>query len=215
MSTKKKRLLFLNSISEESISYSNKIEVSSIPLIETFAKKLNLKDLNKNIPWIITSQSAARLIKKLPVISQKIYVVGKKTASHFKNAIYPKKNTALELAKLIELNQEKKVIFLCGDKRRDDLPNYLKSVKIELQEVVVYQSKIIDKNVNLYDYDALAFMSPSTVYAMAKNNGFGSLPCFAIGETTGEALNKHGQVYKISEEPNAVSLIKAAEHFLK
>ena len=77
MSTKKKRLLFLNSISEESISYSNKIEVSSIPLIETFAKKVNLKDLNKNIPWIITSQSAARLIKKLPVISQKIYVVGK------------------------------------------------------------------------------------------------------------------------------------------
>ena len=111
MSTKKKRLLFLNSISEESISYSNKIEVSSIPLIETFVKKLNLKYLNKNIPWIITSQSAARLIKKLPVISQKIYVVGKKTASHFKNAIYPKKNTALELAKLIELNQEKKVIF--------------------------------------------------------------------------------------------------------
>lgn len=211
----KKRLLFLNSISEELKNHSDKIETYCIPLIETNSKKLNPKDYEINLPWVISSQSAAKIIKEFPELSNKIYAVGKKTASHFKSAIYPKINTALELAKLIELNKEKKVIFFCGNKRRDDLPNYLKSIKIDLKEVVVYDTKILDKNVNLLDYDALAFMSPSSVNAMANRNGFGHLPCFAIGKTTGEALSQHNQDYKLSDEPNAASIIKAAEYFFK
>ena len=66
--------------------------------------------------------------------------------------------------------------------------NYLNSIEIEVKEVVVYDTEIIDKNVNLLDYDALAFMSPSSVNAMANKNGFGNLPCFAIGKTTGDSF---------------------------
>jgi uroporphyrinogen-III synthase len=215
METNKKRLLFLNSIPEELKNQSNKIEVYCIPLIETYPKNISYKLFDSNIPWVITSKTAAKVIKKFPILSNKIYVVGKKTAKHFKNAIYPKIHTALELAKLIEFNKEKKVIFFCGDKRRNDLPNYLKSVAIEVEEVVVYHSKIIDKTVNLLDYNGLAFMSPSSVHAMAKKNGFGNLSCFAIGKTTGEALKQYGQNYKLSDEPNAVSIINIAEQFLK
>lgn len=214
MGIKKKRLLFLNSITEELITSSESLEVSSIPLIKTTPKKIDF-DFDINLPWVITSQSAAKIVKKFPKISTKVYVVGQRTASHFNGAISPKISTSLELAKLIKKNKEKKVIFFCGNKRRDDLPNYLNLANIEVKEVVIYDTKIIDKNVNLYDYDGLAFMSPSAVNAMAKKNGFGNLKCFAIGKTTGEALNQHGQNYKLSDEPNAASLIKAAEYFLK
>tara|TARA_B110000003_G_scaffold113822_1_gene116490 strand:- start:19377 stop:20024 length:648 start_codon:yes stop_codon:yes gene_type:complete len=211
----KKRLLFLNSISEELKDYSNKIESHCIPLIKTSSNKINPKDYDTKMPWVITSQSAAKVITEFPKLSDKIYTVGQRTASHFKDAIFPEINTALELAKLIERNNEKKVVFFCGNKRRDDLPNYLNSIKIEVKEVVVYDTEIIDKNVNLLDYDALAFMSPSSVNAMANKNGFGNLPCFAIGKTTGEALNQHNQNYKLSDEPNAASIIEAVEYFFK
>jgi uroporphyrinogen-III synthase len=215
MRLKKKRLLFLNSIAQELITYSESIEVFSIPLIRTIPKKVNFKNYDTNLPWVITSQSAAKIINEFPKISTKIYCVGQRTASYFKNPIYPEINTALELAKLIEQNKEKSVVFFCGNKRRDDLPKYLNSIKIEVKEVIVYDTKIIDKNVNLHDYDALAFMSPSSVNAMANKNGFGELTCFAIGKTTGEALSQHNQKYKLSEEPNAASIIDAAEYFLK
>jgi uroporphyrinogen-III synthase len=215
MGLKKKRLLFLNSIAEELITYSESLEVFSIPLIKTTPKKVDFINYDINLPWVITSQSAAKIIKESPKVSTKIYAVGQKTASHFKGAIFPTISNSLELAKLIKKNKEKKVLFFCGNKRREDLPNYLNLANIEVKEVVVYDTEIIDKNVNLHDYDGLAFMSPSAVNAMAKKNGFGNLKCFAIGKTTGEALSLHGQNYKLSDEPNAVSLIKAAEYFLK
>ena len=145
MEIKKKRLLFLNSISKELKDYSNKIESHCIPLIKTSSNKINPKDYNTKIPWVITSQSAAKVITEFPELSEKIYTVGQRTASHFKDAIYPEINTAIELAKLIERNNEKRVVFFCGNKRRDDLPNYLNSIEIEVKEVVVYDTEIIDK----------------------------------------------------------------------
>ena len=41
MGIKKKRLLFLNSITEELITSSESLEVSSIPLIKTTPKKID------------------------------------------------------------------------------------------------------------------------------------------------------------------------------
>ena len=102
----KKRLLFLNSISEELKDYSNNIESHCIPLIKTSSNKINPKDYDTKMPWVITSQSAAKVITEFPKLSDKIYTVGQRTASHFKDAIFPEINTALELAKLIERNQE-------------------------------------------------------------------------------------------------------------
>ena len=70
----KKRLLFLNSISEELKDYSNKIESHCIPLIKTSSNKINPKDYDTKIPWVITSQSAAKVITEFPKLSDKIYL---------------------------------------------------------------------------------------------------------------------------------------------
>jgi len=213
MQNRNKRLLFLNSIDpniqEQKFAH---ISIHSIPLIKTVEKKFNLSDLNTNTSWVITSRKAAKIVSKIPT-PKKIYVVGERTATYFKNALFPKISTAIELAKLIESENEKEVIFICGNQRRIELPKYLENCNIKVKEVVVYNTELIDKTVNLLDYDALAFMSPSSVKAMAKNSGFGNLPCFAIGTTTAKALFENNKKCIISSKPSAVSLIQAAQDF--
>jgi uroporphyrinogen-III synthase len=107
------------------------------------------------------------------------------------------------------------VIFICGDKRRDDLPEILKSFYIEVKEVHVYQTINLNKTVNLHAIDGLAFMSPSAVYSLAQNGGFNNLPCFAIGPTTAQALKDKGQQCIISKATTAKSLVETAKNYFK
>ena len=210
-----KRLLFLNAIDKcFHDAYFENIKVSSIPLIERIPISFNISELDLELPWVITSKKAAELIKilKLP---NKIYTVGPKSSSFFKNSISPTKSSALELAKLIASQKEKKVVFICGNMRRKELPDFLKKHNIEVKEVVVYRTEFVDKNVNLQDYDALAFMSPSSVKAWSLKNSFGSLPCFAIGQTTAKSLKKLGQNCIVSKKPNVASIIEAAQIYFK
>ena len=212
---KKKKLLFLNTIDKSLINKDFKnIKVFSLPMIKTIARKFVDADLKSNFPWVITSQNAAKLIskKKLP---DKVYTIGEQTAKYFKNSITPKKSCSVELAKLIVSNNEKEIIYLCGNQRRNELPEYLLNFNIKVNELIIYDTKYLDKIVNLHDYDALAFMSPSSVLAMQKSNGFGELPCFAIGLTTAKTLNKIGLKCVISDNASVKSIIEAAQNYFK
>ena len=93
------------------------------------------------------------------------------------------------------------------------MPDYLSKLNIKVEEVIVYDTKYLEKTVNLSNYDALAFMSPSSVKAMHDSNGFGGLPSFAIGETTAQSLNKIGEKCIISSSPSIRSIIEAAQDF--
>jgi uroporphyrinogen-III synthase len=216
MKSTPKTLLFLNTLSKEQLNdftdYS--LNVDSTPLIETEALSFDKSLLDTNIPWVFTSQTAVDLIAGLP-LSKKIYAIGQKTASKLSNAIIPNISTAKELAKIIIENKEKKVIFICGDKRRDDLPEILKSFYIEVKEVHVYQTINLNKTVNLHAIDGLAFMSPSAVNSLAQNGGFNNLPCFAIGPTTAQALKDKGQQCIISKATTAKSLVETAKNYFK
>ena len=212
---KKKKLLFLNTIDKSLINKDFKnIKVFSLPMIKTIARKFVDSDLKSNFPWVITSQNAAKLIskKKLP---DKVYTIGEQTAKYFKNSLTPKKSSSIELAKLIVSNNEKEIIYLCGNQRRNELPEYLLNFNIKVNELIIYDTKYLDKIVNLHDYDALAFMSPSSVLAMQKSNGFGGLPCFAIGLTTAKTLNKIGLKCVISDNASVKSIIEAAQDYFK
>ena len=104
---------------------------------------------------------------------------------------------------------------MCGNQRRNELPEYLLNFNIKVNELIIYDTKYLDKIVNLHDYDALAFMSPSSVLAMQKSNGFGGLPCFAIGLTTAKTLNKIGLKCVISDNASVKSIIEAAQNYFK
>mgnify|MGYP001303607736 CR=1 FL=1 len=65
--TNRKHILFLNQVDNESLSTDNLI-VSCEPLIKTIPLEFESNQWDKNIPWVLTSKTAAKLIiqEKLP-----------------------------------------------------------------------------------------------------------------------------------------------------
>ena len=72
--TKRKHILFLNQIDNKLLSTDN-FRVSCEPLIKTIPLEFDSNQWNKNIPWVITSRMATKLIieENLP---KKIYAIG-------------------------------------------------------------------------------------------------------------------------------------------
>jgi len=209
--TDRKHILFLNQVDEESLSTDN-LRVSCQPLIKTIPLEFDSNQLDINIPWVLTSRTAANLIykEKLP---KKIYAIGSKTAKNLPQAIHPKTATAKDVAKLIIENGENEVLFICGKQRRTELAQILKTANIKIKEAVVYRTEILKKELNLQSIDGLAFMSPSSVKGMNENGGFNGLPCFAIGTTTAQTLKEYGQQPIISKKSSAESIILTAQAY--
>jgi len=85
----------------------------------------------------------------------------------------------------------KKIIFFCGDQRRDELPAILKDHGIEVEEIVVY--KTIPQTIRIdKQYDGIAFYSPSAVDSFFSVNDLNaSTIVFSIGLTTSDAIRKY------------------------
>ena len=95
-----------------------------------------------------------------------------------------------DLADLIIADEVKDVIFFCGNKRRDVLPEKLSKAGINVQEITVYQN--ISNPVKVEeDFMAILFFSPSAVESFFKNNTMGNAVAFAIGNTTADAIAKY------------------------
>ncbi len=207
----RKHILFLNQVDNESLS-TDDFKISCVPLIKTIPLDFDSNQWDKNIPWVVTSSTASKLIieENFP---EKIYAIGSKTAENIPQAILPKKATAKGVAKLIIENGEKEVLFICGKQRRTELSELLNAANIKLNEAVVYRTEILQKKLNLQSVDGLAFMSPSSVKGMSQNGGFNGLPCFAIGTTTAQTLTEYGQQPIISKESSAESIMQTAQAF--
>jgi uroporphyrinogen-III synthase len=99
--------------------------------------------------------------------------------------------TANSLASIIDVNAAP-VIFFCGDKRMDTIPEAMKSKGIALEEMVVYQT-LHAPSVILKKYDGILFFSKSAVESFVSAN---KLPVhatfFVIGSTTAVALRNYG-----------------------
>lgn len=109
----------------------------------------------------------------------------------------------------------RKVVFFCGDQRRDDLPQKLKSHGIGVEEIVVYQTIQTPKQLTK-TYDGILFFSPSSVHSLFSLN---SLPqktqLFAIGRTTAKAIKQYTSANVIiADLPGKESLVKKAMLYL-
>ena len=181
------------------------LSVKEIPL-----STLKLNHFPERIPsasaWVFTSQNA---VKNLPKISFSgpVYASGNQTAKALMEKGFEAKlganETALSLAKKITEDGVKSVVFFCGNMRRNELPEYLAKKNIELTEIVVYQTILSPKSLQIHKGDALFFMSPSAVESFAMKNEFHSeINYYSIGETTAEALRNKG-VKKINTAAEA------------
>ncbi|MBV9961446.1 MAG: uroporphyrinogen-III synthase [Parafilimonas sp.] len=129
----------------------------------------------------------------------RIYCIGnttKKLVSEYfgESLITGTANNATELAeKIIEDSSTDEVIFFCGDKRRDELPGLLRENDIEVDEIEVYQTKMIQHTVTK-NYNGILFFSPSAVESFFSNNKLNEQTIlFAIGNTTANEIKKYSK----------------------
>jgi uroporphyrinogen-III synthase len=111
---------------------------------------------------------------------------------------------ALNLAHNIDVNiSSSPIVFFCGDKRMNTIPEIMKDKGIDLEEIIVYRT-LYTPSVILKKYDGILFFSKSAVESFASAN---KLPAgttlFAIGGTTAKALRDY--------EGNALSIIQSPD----
>jgi uroporphyrinogen-III synthase len=110
---------------------------------------------------------------------------------------------ALNLVHSIDVNiGSSPIVFFCGDKRMNTIPEIMKSKGIALEEIIVYQT-LYTPSVILKKYDGILFFSKSAVESFASAN---KLPVdttlFAIGGTTAKALRDYaGDTLPIIQSP--------------
>ncbi|HVZ25994.1 MAG TPA: uroporphyrinogen-III synthase [Sediminibacterium sp.] len=99
-------------------------------------------------------------------------------------------HTALTLAHHLLENEPDAVeaFFFCGDKRRPELPDFLRSNGVEVVELVVYQTLLTPVQLKK-QYQAILFYSPSAVESFfAVNIVPAETMLFAIGSTTAKRI---------------------------
>ncbi|KAJ2964426.1 hypothetical protein NQZ79_g649 [Umbelopsis isabellina] len=114
-----------------------------------------------------------------------------------------------------------KLLFLVGDKRRDELPNIMKSASIPLDEINVYQTQLrsdldqcLQKIISSSKLDWVVLFSPSGSSAydiISSRLSETELPRLAaIGETTSRHLKDRGyRVHAVADKPDAYHLTRA------
>jgi len=144
----------------------------------------------------------------------RIYSIGNTTRQLVKKyfgeeAIAGTAESAAELAELIvEEDNSDDIFFFCGEQRRDELPDILRSNDIDVNEIVVYQTIQVKHKIEK-TYHGILFFSPSAVQSFFSNNKISDKTIlFAIGNTTATEIKKYANNKIITgDEPSKENLV--------
>ncbi len=174
----------------------------------------------KNV--IFTSQNGVNSVHKslaqyvMPF--ERIFCVGDKTKALAEQLFGPQlfgatvhmESSALALAKhIVDNHSGINFTFFCGDRRLDDLPDYLRKNQVNHKEVIVYKTHYKTEIVT-GKVDCVLFFSPSAVKSYLKENKPDPI-VFCIGQTTAMEAKKHFKRVETSPNPsvqNVVELVK-------
>lgn len=227
-----KNILFTRTISEKQRQFGESLGllIHAIPFIEI--ELLNpsqdqIKKINYHADsdWIFTSQNAVKSIS--PVLSQlhenlerKYYAVGEKTAQELKDIglqpLIPNQHNVIALVELLKKASAKSYIYYTGNLRRNTITNYFTDQEIAYQEILCYQTKLIQPEIEIKSFDAICFCSPSAVISFfRKYNPDKSVPCIAIGNTTALKLLEYTEFVVLAEQTNIFAMLEMCHDYLK
>jgi uroporphyrinogen-III synthase len=174
------------------------IETEPIESVEVQQEIENALLLSATV--VFTSMNAVEAVAECMEAEQpawQIYCIGNTTkelvTKYFgRHRIVGTADDAAELADLIVAESEgQDVIFFCGDRRRDALPEILRRHDIEVNEIVVYETIAVPHKITK-DYFGILFFSPSAVDSFfSVNKLMDQTVLFAIGNTTAETIKKY------------------------
>ncbi len=130
------------------------------------------------------------------------------------------KGTAFDgavLAGVIKTHGIKEVVFFCGDKRLDALPQFLYDNDVMVHEIVVYKTKETPAEVKKH-YQGIMFFSPNGVNSFFRLNDINPhTVLFAIGNTTARSIrSKTANKVVVCETPSKERMVdQVIEYFHK
>lgn len=212
LSTKDLPASLLESAAQQGFEITVQAFIRIQPVITTTLKEEISQLLQVYPACVFTSAHAVSSIQDFAQPAQ-IYCLAGATLDAVK-AAFPKAAilaTANDAAALAAKIQSSSVLFFCGNQRRDELPDLLAQKGIALKEVIVYETIAVETVLNM-DFDGLLFFSPSGVHSyFAVNHTGNNTICFAIGNTTAQALKTYtGNIVVNTGKPSAAQLIQTA-----
>ena len=176
----------------------------------------------KNI--IFTSQNTVKAFlqtiggQNVTKVNYSAFCVGEKTKSLLeKNGlnVLEMTNYGAELAKImVEKYENETFLFLCGDKRRNEIPSFLTKHKVTFKEQIIYQNTP-NPITFATDFDGILFFSPSGIQSYTTRNELRNSIAFCIGTTTAVEAQKHSKNIIIAEKPTVESVLEKVLAFSK
>lgn len=176
---------------------------------------------------IFTSQNGVQSFFKNKTASTRIkqcFCVGQKTALKLKengqNVLKSAKN-AMELAHFIVKNHKNEsFFFICGSRRRDEIPELLKKARIPVFELETYKTELKPRYFK-QKWASIMFFSPSGVesFVQGQKEGektktivpdyFTNTTAICIGNTTAKAAKKYISNIIVANSTTVESVIAA------
>ena len=185
---------------------ANNFEIINLPLIETKAidDSSGLETIENYDGVFLTSKQAAEIFKEKVQANfcGKVYVLGSRSYEILKDAnlslhFDESANSAREMLENIALEEleDKKFLFIRGDKSLRIVPDYLSKIA-SVDEAIVYETRNIAVEINKinelrekFKFAAVCFFSPSAAQSFIEQFGAEILHqtiIAAIGKTTAE-----------------------------
>lgn len=159
---------------------------------------------------IITSQNTVRALLENGIKIKTCFCVGKKTKALLERngfSVLETTEYGRELAHLIvKKHTDKKFIFFCGNKRREELPTILGEHGIVFEEIQVYKTHLNPKEFK-QEFNGVLFFSPSQVKSFTQKNSLKNQTAFCIGKTTAAEAEKHTKNTIIATKPTVENVI--------
>lgn len=227
----KKHILFTRSLNSEHLKYADKLELSviakafiQIDIRSLSESRIELINSKPESNWIFTSQNAVKAISKhissfKSLQEKKVFAVGDKTAEELLKigieALLPEQHNSQSLIELLEKQTKSSYIHFSGNLRQNIISDFMLEKEFDFEEIECYQTKLHQPNINIDDFDAICFCSPSAVISFfSKYKIKESIPCIAIGNTSAVKLLDFSEHVVMSERTDVFSLLEICHNYL-
>lgn len=179
-------------------------------------RKFQLPDDFDN--YIFTSQNAVEAIlsnlsnfQGKSQLKKACFCVGEKTKLLLEKkglkVVKMAQNAAYLAHFIVKYHKNESFLFLCGNRRNDDLPNILTNNKLHFKEIVVYNTELSPQHFS-ESFDGILFFSPSGVKSYTMANDIGNSVAFCIGNTTAKEASLLTDSIVVPETPTIENLLK-------
>ncbi len=166
---------------------------------------------------IFTSKNAVKAVLKSEISISNCFCVGNSTKTLLEEngqKVLEIAQNASELAQIIvKKYKNTSFSFFCGNLRRYELPEILKTHNVALKEYIVYKTHQNIKKFGRF-FEGVLFFSPSGVQSYMTENSLEKSMAFCIGTTTASELEKYTNNIIIANKPTVENVIvQAVKYF--